>query len=192
MEYIYIDSNIFNFIFDHGINLRDEFPADLYELRIVGEQNLENRAIPQGKQDLKDFIYNAIKSYPIKVDRLFGFYDERHTSEDQRVGGFGSSNESASNAGRYADIKEYEFITSERSNEDEKKRSGLYPNETDISLGARSVAGGIVISMDAKKGPLPRAKAQGGRVVFLNNFDPEKEKLRSYVEREANITSSLA
>jgi hypothetical protein len=175
MEYLYVDSNVFNFLFDNGINLRKEFPADLYELRIIGEQDLENRAIPEGKEDLRKFIYQAIESYPIKVDRLFGFYDERHSDVDQRVGGYG--------VGRYASLEEIEFIRAERKDHGEKRRSGLYKDEADISLAARAMGGGIVISNDAKKGPLPRAKEQGGRVVFLNEFNPCRESLRAYVER---------
>lgn len=177
MEYLYVDSNVFNFLFDKGINLREEFPADLYELRIIGEQDLENRAIPEGKEELRKFIYQAIESYPIKVDRLFGFYDERHDAFDQRVGGYG--------VGRYASLEEIEFIRVERKDHGEKKRSGLYKDEADISLGARALGGGIVLSNDSKKGPLPRAKEQGGRVVFLNEFDPSRESLRAYVERLA-------
>lgn len=179
MEYLYIDSNVFNFVFDNGINLRDEFPADLYELRIIGEQDLENRAIPLGKQNLKEFIYQAIESYPIKIDRLFGFYDDRHPAPEQRVGGYG--------VGRYACITETAFISSERKEQSDKKRSGLYKDEADISLGARAMGGGIVISNDAKKGPLPRAREKGGRVVFLINFNPCEESLRSYVEKQLEI-----
>jgi len=47
MERIFIDSNIWNFLFEQKINLLDEFPPRKYQLFIVGEQVLENRAIPE-------------------------------------------------------------------------------------------------------------------------------------------------
>jgi len=174
MQFIYIDSNIFNFLHENKIDLSLEFPSDEFKLRIVGEQVLEKRAIPEGKSELKKFIDSAIESWGIETDRLFGYYDSRHDSDDQRVGGYGS--------GRYASLKEIEFIKEQRKEgEVEKKKSGLYPDETDISLGARAMAGGIVITLDAKKGPLTKAKEKGGHVVFLTDFLVSGRSLRNFV-----------
>jgi hypothetical protein len=174
MIYIYIDSNIFDYVYVHGINLSDEFPAGEYEIRIVGEQVLESRAIPEGKGWLKEYIYKVIEIWNIKTDKLFGFYDPRHTAEEQRVGGF--------NVGRYASLSEVEFISEQRkTGELEKRKSGLYPDETDISLGARAMGGSIVLTLDAKKGPLRTAKERGAPVVFLTEFSNSGKSLHDFV-----------
>lgn len=178
MKYVYIDSNIFNFIYENEIDLSKEFPADQFELRIVGEQDLEKRAIPEGKQWLKDFIEKSIASWGIKTDRLFGFHDPRHSDEDQRVGGFGDL---MGGGGRYASLEEVEFIDEQRKDGELKKKSGLYPDETDISLGARAVGGSTVVTLDAKKGPLRTAKDRGAHVVFLTDFLESGKSLRDFV-----------
>lgn len=174
MEYIYIDSNIFDYVYANKIDLSKEFPADKFELRIVGEQVLESRAIPEGKIWLKEYIYNVIDSWNIKTDKLFGFYDDRHSPAEQRAGGF--------NVGRYASLPETEFINEQRkAGEQEKRKSGLYPDETDISLGARAMGGSIVLTLDAKKGPLRNAKDQGGPVIFLTDFAESGQSLHDFV-----------
>ncbi|MBD9616739.1 hypothetical protein [Pseudomonas sp. PDM07] len=179
MKYVYIDSNIFDFIYENGIDLSKEFPSEQFELRIVGEQVLEKRAIPEGKQWLKKFIEDSIESWGIKVDRLFGFYDTRHSSEDQRVGGYGDG---FGGGGRYTSLEESEFIKEQRKEgELEKRKSGLYPDETDISLGARAMAGSTVITLDAKKGPLRTARDMGAPVVFLTDFIASGKSLRDFV-----------
>jgi len=179
MKHVYIDSNIFNFIHDHSIDLSSEFPPDEFSLRIVGEQDLEKRAIPEGKLWLKQFIEKSIDDWGIKTDRLFGFYDPRHSPEDQRAGGYGDG---SGNGGRYASLEEVEFIQEQRKEgELQKRKSGLYPDETDISLGARAVSGATVITLDAKKGPLKAAKDRGAPVVFLTDFLASGKSLREFV-----------
>lgn len=179
MKYVYIDTNIFDFIHEHGIDLSKEFPAEQFELRIVGEQVLEKRAIPEGKQSLKKFIGDSIESWSIKTDRLFGFHDPRHSTEDQRVGGYGGG---SGGGGRYACLEEIDFIREQRKEgELEKRKSGLYPDETDISLGARAMAGSTVITLDAKKGPLRTARDKGAPVVFLTDFIASGKSLHDFV-----------
>jgi hypothetical protein len=182
--YIYVDSNIFDYVYTHKIDLSAEFPPDIYELRIVGEQVLESRAIPEGKSWLKAYIYEVIEKWNIKVDKLFGFYDPRHISEEQRVGGY--------NVGRYASLVEVEFLTEQRRvGELEKRKSGLYPDETDISLGARAMGGSIVLTLDAKKGPLRTAKDKGGPVVFLTDFPSSGVSLHDFVMAAVDNSSSI-
>ena len=187
VEKLFIDSNIFNFLFVSRIDLRNEFPETHFELLIVAEQDFENRAIPEKKADLKDFIYTSMNVWNVKTDRLFGFYDDRHLSDEQRIGGFTGVIGDAGGAGRFACLAESNFIKDERKENEQNKRikTGLYPDETDISLGARAMAGSIVLTNDAKAGPLPRAYAQGGRVVFIVDYDSEVETFHDFVMRRA-------
>ena len=172
MESLYIDSNVWNLLYDWEINLRKEFPKDKYELMIVGEQQLENKAIVHN-DGLASYVEKYMVIWDVKVDRYFGFFDERHNEDDQRVGGFSN--------GRYIQDDESDFIEKySGSLKNKKKRSGLYRNEADLSLAARSVHS-IVLTFDTKKGPLKWAKDQGHKIIDLNGFD-RSSSLSSFVQ----------
>ena len=174
MEYIYIDSNVWNFLYKNDIDLKEEFPENNYELRIVGEQILENRSISHDPI-LEKYIANRIELWEIKIDRIFGFFNDHHSTEDQRVGGYED--------GRYIGQDEEGFILSYKGKVgDTKRKSGLYRNEADLSLAARSVHS-IVLTLDTK-GPLKWAKQQGFLIVDLTDFCQEKCTLKAYVERK--------
>ena len=106
MKRIYLDSNIWNFLHDKSIDLISEFPPEEYCLFIVGEQILENRAIPKDKQHIKNFIEEKIKEWSVIEDRIFGFYDGRHPPDEQRIGGF--------NFGRFISIEESQFMNMQK------------------------------------------------------------------------------
>jgi hypothetical protein len=57
----------------------------------------------------------------------------------------------------------------------------LYAKEADISLAARSFQS-IVLSLDKKNGPLKSALKQGGKVVFLTDFDASGLSLRDFIK----------
>lgn len=63
-----------------------------------------------------------------------------------------------------------------------KAKSRLYPNEADVALASRSFES-VVLTLDAKKGPLNTAYQQGGQVVFLDQFLNSGLCLRAFVER---------
>jgi hypothetical protein len=56
----------------------------------------------------------------------------------------------------------------------------LHPNEADISLAVRAVHF-VVLSLDAKAGPISDAHRQGGMVVFLTDFDKSGLSLGDFI-----------
>ena len=93
------------------------------------------------------------------------------------MGGFGTA--------RFAELKEVEFVAAQnaapRSRKKEPKTK-LHSHEADISLAARSLHS-VVLTLD-ETGPLKAARAQGGKVVLLKNFDRSGMSLRKFVETE--------
>jgi len=173
---IYIDNNVWDFLFERSIDLSVEFPNHTYCLCMTREAEFEIPPIPDSKADLKVFIEDTI-SRCVMTDFLFGFRDERHTAEDQRYGGF--------DQGRWASEQEIAFFRQQHTKigSNKKKATRLYPQEADISLAARSFES-IVLTLDAKKGPINTAYQQGGRVIFLKGLDESNLSLRGYVEHE--------
>ena len=62
-----------------------------------------------------------------------------------------------------------------------KKKTKLYKDEADISLATRSFHS-VVLSLDAKRGPINNAYKQGGKVVFLTDFDKSGKSLRDFIK----------
>lgn len=169
---IFIDHNVWDFLFLHAIDLLAEFPADRFALAITREAEFEIPPTPAG---LQSFIAAEIARCSITVDSLFGWRDDRHEPEDQRVGGFG--------VGRWASNEEAAFYGSQQARlHDPKKKTRLYKNEADVALGARAFSG-VVLSLDSKPGPLRDALSQGGRVVFLDQLPEAPHTLGIAVER---------
>jgi len=172
MKRIYLDSNVWNFLYEQKINLIDEFPPKEYQLFIISEQVFENKAIPDSKKELKMFIDLKMKEWNVGVDKFFGFFNQMHSQNEQRAGGFG--------AGRLISPEEQEFINKYWRQVGRKKRkSRLYKNEADVMLAARAMHS-MVLTLDIKKGPLFYAKKKGGNVVFINEYkfknNPSKNK----------------
>ncbi|NOR17334.1 hypothetical protein GQ543_06475 [candidate division WOR-3 bacterium] len=176
MQNIYIDSNIWNFLYDNDIDMSKELPIAEFQLFIVGEQVLENRAIPEQKSHIQNFIKEKMKDWSVKEDRIFGFFDDRHSNDEQRIGGF--------DGGRFISHEEGGFI-SQQSHKigSKKKKSRLYNQEADVVLGAMSMRF-IVLTLDKKNGPLKDASEQGGRVLFVNEYDPSQEAFGEWIRRK--------
>ncbi len=75
------------------------------------------------------------------------------------------------------------FITEQRSalKTDKKRPTKLYPGEADISLAARALHA-VVLSLDAKAGPINDAYEQGGKVIFLTDFDKSGMSLSDFIK----------
>lgn len=170
---VYIDNNVWDFLFERNLDLIQELPDTDFCLCMTREAEFEIPPIPAEKADLKTFVEKTIKA-GVKTDYLFGFSSSSLPASEQRVGGFGS--------GRFADLKETEFMSQQRTSLSAKfnEKTRLYKNEADISVAARSFAG-IVLSLDAKKGPLNTAYQAGGQVVFLTDFDSSGQTLREFI-----------
>ncbi len=90
------------------------------------------------------------------------------------MGGFG--------IGRWVTQEEIAFISRQRASQrtSKKRPTKLYPKEADISLAARSFHS-VVLSFDAKPGPIRDAYNQGGKVIFLTDFD-RSETLGAFIK----------
>jgi hypothetical protein len=127
---VYIDSMVWNLLFQHQLNLSAELPREHFELLITREVELEILSIPAAKADLKAFIQTALTDCSVETDKFFGFPDPSIRPNEQRVGGFGDS--------RWQTKEEREFLKHKHHLKTNKKRSGLYGNEADLSQAARA------------------------------------------------------
>lgn len=177
---IYIDHNVWDHLFKHGIGLADALPKDEFRLCITREANFE---IPPTPADKRAFIEATIAKCEIETDTFFGFNDDQRPQNEQRVGGF--------DVGRFASEKEITFIASQNTTltpTTKKRPTKLYPKEADVSLAARSFHS-VALSFDKKKCPPKDAYDQGGKVVFLTDFDKSGMSLRNFIKRACSPSS---
>jgi hypothetical protein len=169
---VYIDHNVWDFLFKRRIDLTVALPRDEFRLCVTREAEFEITPTPPDK---KAFIEATIAKCGIQTDTFFGFNDASLPPDEQRIGGF--------NVGRWASPKEIAFIASQRTalKAEKKRPTKLHPGEADISLAARSFHS-VVLSLDKKKGPLKDAYEQGGRVVFLTDFDKSGMSLSDFIK----------
>lgn len=165
---VFIDGNVWNFLFDRGLDLAIELPADGWGIMHTREAEFE---IPVGKPTLDNFIQSTIERCNIRTDSFFGFSDESKPRDEQRFGGL--------NVGRWAHPDEIAFLTSQRASAVERPTK-LRKHEADISLAARSFHS-VVLTLDRRSVPLRAARDQGGMVVYLNNFDASKLSLATFI-----------
>lgn len=169
---IYIDHNVWNFLFERKIDLFKELPKIEFSLHLTREAEFEILPTPE---IIQQFIKDTVDRCNIDVKRYFGFYQEQHDKSDQRFGGFDS--------GCWASEEEIEFIESQKLKLGTKKKikTRLFKNEADISLAARSLHS-IVLTLDKKPGPLKNAHNRGGKVVFLTEFDSSTLTLKEFIQ----------
>ncbi|MEY8702303.1 hypothetical protein AB4F11_04670 [Francisella philomiragia] len=180
MTKIFLDNNIFDFLYDKKIDLLKEFPKGEFCVCVPKEIKFESDCMPSDKFT---FVKSLFENNIVITHSYFGYYDDRHVSNFQRVGGY--------DEGVYISIDERDFKLELNnnflSNTDKKHpKHDLYKNEGDIALAVRSVHN-IVLTNDAKsskgakKGPLNYAFEKGYRVVFLNDYDGDIS-LNEYVK----------
>jgi hypothetical protein len=170
MIYVFIDGNVWNWLFDRKLNLATELPKD--EFRIVHTREAEFE-IPENKPELNAFIAEAMGECEIKTDVYFGFAIEGLPSGEQRFGGFG--------VGRWATPEEIKFMGEQRRSP-ASRPTKLAKHEADISLAARALHS-VVLTLDQRSAALKKAKAQGGKVVYLNDFDASGLSLSDFIKR---------
>jgi hypothetical protein len=170
---VYIDNNVWDFLFERKFDLAIELPRHEYCLFLTREAEFEIPPIQQA--ELKAFIEKTIKDCGIETRSFFGFSDPRHPPDEQRVGGF--------DEGYWASREELAFIEQQqvRMGSVKKQTTRLYYNEADISLAARSFHS-VVLSLDKKKGPLKDAYEQGGKVIFLTDFANSRMSLSDFIK----------
>ncbi len=182
MEAIYLDSNVWDLLHDHGIDLLQEFPRESFKLYLVREAEFEISAMPE---PLRLFAQGEIERCSIGVSLPFGFYDSRYPADKQRVGGFGQ--------GSWLNAENHEFRASqaERVGPKVQTKTGLLKNEADAAFAGASF-NSIVLSLNKNGGPLKTALARGGMVIFLNDFDPAVHRLGTWVVSERARRDSLS
>ena len=179
---VYIDNNVWDFLFERKIDLSLELPRDEFCLCLTREAEFEIATIPPGKVD-PQFIEETVRKCTIEVRPYFGFYDENHSPAEQRVSGF--------DQGYWASREELAFIDQQKTRlgEVKKPKTGLYTNEADISFAARAFQS-AVLTLD-NKGPINDAYKQGGKVVFLNDFDARGLSLKDFIKMHISIADRL-
>lgn len=176
---VFIDNNVWDFLFDHKIDLVTALPHSEFSIGITREAEFEIPPIAHKKPALLEFIESTISRCGIEADSYFGFEDHNLPPGKQRVAGF--------DFGRFASDEELKFMDSQRalrkpSHSKLNPKTELYKQEADIALAARSFHS-VVLTLDAKKGPLADAHVQGGKVVFLAGFDPSAMSLGDFVKQ---------
>jgi hypothetical protein len=175
---ITLDSNVWNFLFQKGINLPLELPAEQFAMFIPREVEIETLAIPANasKAALKDYIDRTIGSCGIRTTSTFGF--AREGPGPERFGGF--------DQGTFRSQTEIEFYAAigERylRNKSEKK-SQLTDNEGDDAVASKSFSS-IVLTCErrSKSGPLRFATEHGGKIIYLEDLDQGILTLKAYIE----------
>jgi hypothetical protein len=171
---VYIDNNVWDFLFFRKIDLSVELPNNEFCLCMTREAEFEIPPIPNEKAKLKKFIEDTINKCVIEPQSYFGFFNPNHSEQEQRVGGF--------NVGRWASAEEVAFMEQQKTKLGAVKKPStkLYKNEADISVAARAIHS-VVITLDKKNGPINDAYKQGGKVVFLTDFDSNGLTLKEFI-----------
>ena len=164
---IYIDNNVWDFLYERDIDLSVALPREEFVICITREAEFEIPPIAATNSALAAFIATTINKCLIETDVFFGFNDDSLPPSEQREGGF--------NFGRFANPEELAFMAQQRTplkprHSIKNLKTRLYKDEADIALATRSFHA-IVLSLDAKKGPINKAYQQGGKIVFLKDFD---------------------
>jgi hypothetical protein len=170
-----LDNNVWDFLFSENLNLASELPPDRFAIFITRQVKIEAEAIPNTKTPLKEYITRTIESCNIKTTSVFGFASEG--TKKQRVGGFGQGVwQSRTETEFYEAIQQY--LAS-----DKEMGSELSKNEGDAAVAAQSFFS-IVLTCESPKngGPLRFANENGGKVLYLKNFDRTTMTLRDLVQ----------
>lgn len=164
---VYIDHNIWDFLYDHKLKIADYFPETEFTLAIAKHGRFELDQMPDdGERGLKKaFILDSLVSAVQEV-HTFGFHDPRHSPEHQRSSGFG--------------LGEFTCVS---INQERKRLHGIYGGkgkrkpsmilerqEADIELGALSMEH-YVLTLDKKRDPLRNSSDNGGKVLFLDELE---------------------
>ncbi len=178
---VYVDSNVWDLLFERQIDLATELPRDRYCICITREAEFEIPLMPPEK---RAFVEAMVAKCVIITDTFFGFNDESLPATEQRIAGL--------DQGRWASPEELAFIAQQRTPlRDRVRPSRLYDGEADLSLAARSFHS-VVLSLDKKRGPINKAYKQGGKVVFLTDFEKSGLSFREFISAELVHIASVS
>ena len=175
---VYIDNNVWDFLFERNLDLSHELARDEFCLCLTREAEFEIPPIPAEKSALKRFIETTIDKAVVRTDSYFGFYNDAHPPNEQRMGGF--------NVGRWATPEELAFLGQQRMRlGSQRPATKLFKNEADRSIAARSFHS-VVLTLDRKAGPINDAYKQGWKVAFLTDFDESGLSLADFIRAAAS------
>ena len=177
-----IDNNVWNFLFDRGINLASELPSDRFALFIPREVEIESLVI-KGNTEYRARLIEYINktrtdcNINFTTTSYFGFA-EASGGGPQVVGGFGHGTFRSP-----TEIGFYELISNQLLGKSEKG-SGLTDNEADAAVAAQSFFS-VVLTCEKPNtnGPLRVAAELGGKVLYLGNFEQSGLSLQEYIEK---------
>jgi hypothetical protein len=101
---VYIDNNVWDFLFDRKMDLAAELPKKEFCICSTREAEFE---IPPMPPEKKAFAEETIARCEIRTDAFFGFAEAGLPSGDHRVAGF--------NQGRWISAEEMAFIEQQRT-----------------------------------------------------------------------------
>ena len=143
------------------------FPKDRFNLFIIKHGRFEVDQMPDSCSELRSYIESHFDNC-VTINSAFGFRDPSLPDSEQRVSGFG--------VGRFTSKEENdarrELKEKYGSNIKRKETQILFKQEADIELAARSTQN-IVLTFDARKGPLKEAFDSGHKVIFLSYDEAE-------------------
>lgn len=159
---VFLDSNFWDYLTDHQVELLQYFPKSQYELCVTTHGKFEVlQPFPEGKMYVKEYALEALKTI-VTEDAVFGFYSDVFPVEYQRSSGFGS--------GRFSDVYENiarKSIYAKHGTQKRRKKSQiLFQEEADIELAVRSINHPVITFDARKKGPLYDAYHEGKKLFF--------------------------
>lgn len=177
---IFLDNNVFDFLYEQNIDILNEFPKNQFRICISKEIKFETEPIKdlQKQRFIQDLLEN------ISLVPFFGFFNKQHSIDKQRGGGWDEGIWSDVENETYRAQLNQKFLKLKKN-----PKHDLYTNETDIDLAVRSIKN-IVLTFDAKKqekntkkGPLNDAFDKNYKVVFLTDIDVRNDSLVNFVKR---------
>ena len=140
MQDIYIDANVWNFVFDNNIDLLFELPENEFRLLQTREAEFENNAIPEDKIELKAFIKKEIKRCGIQTIFIFGFNDNAIPENERRFGGLEENSV-------WITSEEKKFRNQQKQELGKLRKSKLFKNEADIAIASKSFESIVLLSL---------------------------------------------
>jgi len=183
---VQIDSNAWNFLFEHAIDIGLALPREQFRLYITREVEIELSAIPDegkdgaDKRPLKQYIKDSLTRNHVRATMTFGFAEANPVDGPATYGGFGQGTfQSDQERAWRAQDKIQGYIVGKS-----KRGSGLSGNQADTAVAAASFHS-VVLTCDKKAGPIPEAVKQGGNVIFLTDALLETDSLTEIVRSAA-------
>lgn len=164
---IYIDHNIWDYLFENNIDIRDVFTKENFNICIAkhGRYEIDQLSKKPNKNNLRYFIESTMTHDDVLQQDTFGFYESSHPDNEQRSSGFGVGGFTSSSTNRMRKLLDELYPEKPKR----KETLILTPNEADKELGAISVHD-YVLTQDIKPGPLKTAKENGGKIIYIQDF----------------------